>query len=146
MTIQQEYTLKVQLLYKTSNSPKQATEASAGYDLYSVEEGVIQPGERKKISVGICIEIPKGHYGQVGSRSGLCLKHGVITLGGIIDSDYRGELFVLLLNTGSLPFTYGVNDRIAQLVILPVFQGPVETVTSLTETVRAAGGFGSTGK
>ncbi|KAI5187106.1 dUTP pyrophosphatase [Nematocida homosporus] len=146
MTTLEPVSFNIQLLNDKGRCPKRATPESAGYDLYSAETGCINPGERKLISIGIAMKIPTGYYGQISSRSGLCSKHGVITLGGVIDSDYRGELFVMLLNTGSQPFEYAVHDRIAQILIIPVFQAMPQIVESLSATERAAGGFGSTGK
>ena len=130
--------------------PKYMTEYSSGMDLYAaVEEEVsLEPGERKLIPTGIAVSIPEGYEGQVRPRSGLALRAGVtlVNTPGTIDADYRGEIGVLLINLGGQPFKVKRGDRIAQLVIAPVFQATVELVDELDETPRSAGGFGHTGQ
>ncbi|OAG28967.1 dUTP pyrophosphatase [Nematocida displodere] len=140
-----EASFKVKLLTSTAICPKIATPGSAGYDLYSDETGSILPGERKKVSLGVSFEIPEGFYGQIHSRSGLALKYGLITLGGVIDSDYRGEVSVMLFNSGGIPFGYEKGERIAQMVILRVFTEAAVVSVSVSQTARSVGGFGSTG-
>jgi dUTP pyrophosphatase len=107
----------------------------------------LEPGARVLIPTGFALEIPAGYEAQVRPRSGLALKHGVTLLNspGTIDSDYRGELMVILINHGSEPFLIRRGDRIAQLVIAPVAQVAVVAVDALTDTERGQGGFGSTG-
>lgn len=107
----------------------------------------INPGARALVPTGICVEIPPGYEMQLRPRSGLAFKHGVTVLNtpGTIDSDYRGELKVLLVNFGDAPFVVQDGDRIGQLVIHQVFQGVFERRDSLSETERGAGGYGSTG-
>jgi dUTP pyrophosphatase len=132
--------------------PAPASPGSAGLDLRAalpedVEEVVLRPGERALIPTGLVLEIPAGWEGQVRPRSGLALRHGVGILNspGTIDSDYRGEVGVILINLGEVPFPVRRGDRIAQLVFARV--EPVEWVEagSLAETGRGGGGFGSTG-
>ncbi len=108
---------------------------------------VLQSGERAAIPTGMILEIPQGHEGQIRPRSGLALKHGVTCLNspGTIDSDYRGEVKVILANLGAEPFTVTRSMRIAQVVIAPVTRVEIDEITELTETTRGAGGFGSTG-
>lgn len=108
---------------------------------------VIPPGERVRVPTGFALEIPAGFEGQVRPRSGTASKHGITVLNapGTLDSDYRGEVQVLLVNLGREPFIVNRHDRIAQLVIAPVVQAAVEMVDSLGETARGAGGFGSSG-
>ncbi|KAI5179688.1 dUTP pyrophosphatase [Nematocida sp. AWRm80] len=137
---------RVKLLTAEGKVPFIATEYSAGYDLFAPSSGSIPAGGREKVNLGISIEIPKGYYGQIYSRSSLAYKHGIITLGGVIDSDYRGELSVLLYNTSQEPFTYQANDRIAQMVIHSIFTAQPILTNTLTTTTRSSGGFGSTGK
>jgi dUTP pyrophosphatase len=130
--------------------PRYMTEHSSGMDLYAAidKEVTLEPGERQLIPTGIALSIPKGYEGQVRPRSGLALRNGVtlVNTPGTIDADYRGEVGVLLINFGRQPFTVRRADRIAQLVIAPVFQATIEPVDELDETPRSAGGFGHTGK
>jgi dUTP pyrophosphatase len=129
--------------------PRYMTEYSAGMDLYAaVEEEVrLDPGERKLIPTGIALSIPEGYEGQVRPRSGMALRAGVtlVNTPGTIDADYRGEVGVLLINFGHQPFTVRRGDRVAQLVIAPVFQATIELVDELDDTPRSTGGFGHTG-
>lgn len=120
---------------------------AAGADLYSIEAGEIEPGERVMIRTGIAIQLPKGFEAQVRSRSGYAAKNGIFVLNspGTIDSDYRGEIKVILHNTGEKPVIYNVGDRIAQLVVMPVFRASFQEVNQLGDTPRGTAGFGSTG-
>jgi dUTP pyrophosphatase len=130
--------------------PEYATSGSAGMDLRAVigSPVVIDPGARALVSCGIMIAIPAGYEGQVRARSGLAVKHGIGVLNapGTIDSDYRGEVKVILANFGGEPFTVNRGDRIAQLVIAPVARAQWEETPELAGTGRGAGGFGHTGK
>ena len=127
--------------------PAYATEGAAGMDVVSAEDVTIQPGARHPVATGLALAIPAGYEIQVRPRSGLAFKHGmtVPNTPGTIDSDYRGELKVLLINHGSEPFTIARGDRVAQLVLAPVVQASWREVEELDETARGAGGFGSTG-
>ena len=129
--------------------PSYASSGSAGMDLRAaVEEDVaVSPGERCQIPTGLIIELPDGWEGQVRPRSGLALRHGVTLLNtpGTIDSDYRGEIRVIVVNLGSEVFRIGRGDRIAQLVVAPVSQVVLSETDSLASTGRGDGGFGSTG-
>lgn len=129
--------------------PTYQTSGSAGLDLCAAlsEPVVLAPGQHRLFPTGICIEIPDGFEGQVRPRSGLALRHGITVLNspGTIDADYRGELGIVLINHGPSPVEIKPLDRIAQLVIAPVVQVQVEVVSSLSQTERAAGGYGSTG-
>jgi len=129
--------------------PTRAHEGDAGLDLYSCESAHIGPGERWSIGTGVGVEIPEGHAGLVLPRSGLARDHGIslVNSPGLIDSGYRGELRVLLLNNDPAEtFRVAAGDRIAQLVLVPiVLATPVET-TVLTDSARASGGFGSSGR
>jgi len=108
---------------------------------------VVQPGERVLVPTGWVLELPPGWEGQIRPRSGLAARHGITLLNspGTLDSDYRGELQVLIVHHGSDPFTIRRGDRIAQLVVAPVPRVRLEEVEELTETERGEGGFGSTG-
>ena len=129
--------------------PEYATTGSSGLDLRAdlSEILILKPLERNLVSTGIFIELPLDLEGQVRPRSGLAVKHGITCLNspGTIDSDYRGEIKVLLINLGSEPFTINNNDRIAQLVISRVEKIEFELISELQQTLRNDGGFGHTG-
>lgn len=129
--------------------PAPASPGSAGLDLRAAIAGalLIQPGERVAVPTGLVLEIPVGWEGQVRPRSGLALRHGIglINAPGTIDSDYRGEVAVLLINLGDQPFTLRRGDRIAQLVLARAEAVEWEEADSLADSSRGDGGFGSTG-
>ncbi len=129
--------------------PTYATAGAAGADLRVAEEHPVQiaPGERVAIRTGLMLEIPVGYEAQVRPRSGLALRRGltVVNAPGTVDSDYRGELRVLLVNLGSEPVLLARGDRVAQLVVAPVVQAVFAEATELEPTDRGPGGFGSTG-
>jgi len=128
--------------------PTYQTSGSAGMDLHAVEALTLEAGSRALVPCGFSMAIPHGYEAQIRPRSGLALKHGVTVLNapGTIDSDYRGELKVLLINTGREPFSISVGDRIAQMILAPVIQMPPWVVGELDETDRGSGGFGHTGQ
>jgi dUTP pyrophosphatase len=130
--------------------PRRASPGSAGLDLRAAVtiDVTVGPGERALVPTGFIVAIPAGWEGQVRPRSGLALREGLTLLNtpGTIDSDYRGELQVLVVNLGQLPVTIRRGDRVAQLVIAPVAALEVEEVSTLDDTERGEGGFGSTGK
>lgn len=145
-----EAALKVQVLVKLEDgaeAPAYMTPGSAGMDLRSFQDVELRPMERKLVPTGIRIAIPEGYEGQVRPRSGLAVKHGIsmVNTPGTIDSDYRGEVKVLLINLGDSVVQLAKGERIAQLVICPVARADIEIVASLDETERGKGGFGSTG-
>jgi dUTP pyrophosphatase len=126
--------------------PSQAYEGDAGLDLAACEEAVLDPGERTTVPTGIAVEIPEGYAGFVQPRSGLAARHGigVVNSPGLIDSGYRGEIRVVLLNTDTrTPFTVEPGMRIAQLVIAPVATVRLVEVTELSVSARGERGFGS---
>jgi len=127
--------------------PAYATEGAAGMDLLAARDTVLPPGGRALVPTGIAVAIPDGFEMQVRPRSGLALRHGVTVLNapGTVDCDYRGEVGVILLNTGGAPFAIARGDRIAQAVFAPVTRAGFEEVVVLPETRRGSGGFGSTG-
>ena len=142
--------MKINIVNQSANDlPSYETLASAGVDLraYTTEPITLQPLERGLIKTGLFMELPKGVEAQVRPRSGLALKKGISVLNapGTIDADYRGEIGVILINLSSEPFTIASGDRIAQLVIAKHERADWTEVTSLEETERGAGGFGSTG-
>ena len=127
--------------------PAYATCGAAGMDVVAAEPCIIEPRARHAVATGFALAIPAGYEVQVRPRSGLALKHGVTVPNtpGTIDSDYRGELKIILINHGDEPFAIERGDRIAQLVLAPVVQARWDEVAELDETGRGAGGFGSTG-
>jgi dUTP pyrophosphatase len=142
-------TLRFRRLSPDARPPAQAHDGDAGYDLHAAEAVTIAPGERASVGTGIAVAIPRGRAGLVVPRSGLAARNGisVVNAPGLIDSGYRGELRVLLLNTDrSEAFAVDPGDRIAQLVLVEVGTPELEEVDELDETARGAGGFGSTGR
>jgi dUTP pyrophosphatase len=129
--------------------PTRAHHGDAGYDLHAAEPVTLGPGERAVVPTGIAVAIPDGHAGLVLPRSGLAVRHGIalVNAPGLIDSGYRGELRVLLLNTDrENPFDVEPGDRIAQLVLVKVEGPELEEAEELDETMRGGGGFGSSGR
>jgi len=128
--------------------PAYATSGAAGMDVLSAEDVVLKPGERHAVATGLAVAIPTGYEIQVRPRSGLAFKHGVTVPNtpGTIDSDYRGELKVLMINHGPEDFPIKRGERVAQLVLAPVTQARWDEVVVLDETDRGSGGFGSTGR
>ncbi len=128
--------------------PAYATDGAAGMDVVSAEALTLAPGARAAVATGFAIAIPAGHEVQVRPRSGLAFKYGVTCLNtpGTIDSDYRGEVKVILANLGQDPFDIARGDRIAQLVPAVVLRAALDEVATLDDTSRGAGGFGSTGR
>ena len=143
--------IKVKIINNSPNAlPEYATEGSAGMDLRAHLEApvVLQPLERQLIPTGLFIELPLGYEAQVRPRSGLAIKQGITCLNtpGTIDSDYRGEIKIILINLSQEVQTLHPGDRIAQMVVSPVTQVSWEAVSAIGETARSVGGFGSTGK
>jgi dUTP diphosphatase len=141
--------LHVRRLSDAATLPTRAHEGDAGLDLYAAEPAILAPGERISVGTGVAIEIPEGHAGLVLPRSGLAARHGIalVNAPGLIDSGYRGELRVLLLNTDRAEtFEIGAGDRVAQLLITPFAE--VEPVESgeLAASTRGEDGFGSSGR
>ena len=140
--------LRIARLDPRAELPTRAYAGDAALDLRALEAGSIEPGERAMIATGIAVEIPDGQAGLVLPRSGLAAKHGValVNAPGLIDSGYRGELKVLLINTDRRePFVYGAGDRIAQLLLVKIETPEPVEVAQLSATERGAGGFGSSG-
>ena len=125
----------------------QKRDGDAGFDLYSLETGVMKPGERRLFDTGLRMQLPKGYYGQIFPRSSMACK-GVDTSAGVIDSSYRGKVKILLVNNGSQPYTVETGAKVAQLVIIKIWNSNPHEVTdveSLESSERGDGGFGSTG-
>jgi dUTP pyrophosphatase len=141
--------LRVTRLSDGARLPTQAHEGDAGLDLHAAEAALLEPGERASVGTGIAIEVPDGHAGLVLPRSGLAKRHGIalVNAPGLIDSGYRGEVRVLLLNTDrDEAFEIEPGDRIAQLVLAPVAEAAVVEVSELADSARGGGGFGSSGR
>ena len=142
--------LLIKKLQKNIILPEYKTDGSSGMDLMAnVEQTVkILPGEKKIISTGIMVAIPEQYEIQIRPRSGLAVKNGISVLNtpGTIDSDYRGEIKVILINLGKDIFEINKNDRIAQMIVCPIIKVELQEVESLPETVRGKGAFGSTNK
>ena len=143
-------TVKFKKLNERALTPSYGSESSAGGDLYSAEENavIIAPHKTAFIGTGIAVELPEGTVGLVFARSGLACKRGLAPANkvGVIDSDYRGEIKVALLNHSDEPQEIATGERIAQLVITPYYAADYIEAEELSDTVRGTGGFGSTGK
>lgn len=144
-----EVAVKVQRLRPDAHVPIYMTDLAAGMDLYAALDNsiAIKPGERALLPTGIALSIPPGFEGQVRPRSGLALKSGIglVNSPGTVDADYRGEIGIILINHGQEDYVVHHGDRIAQLVIGPVYRARFEIVEDLDETRRSRGGFGHTG-
>ena len=143
--------LKIKKLRKTAKMPFRATKGAAAHDLFAaLSSGVtIPPGEVLAVPTGIAVELPSEEYvALIFLRSGLGLKHGIgmINSVGVIDSDYRGEIIVSLINHSGKPFDINPGDRLAQMMITKTYLLPITEVSELSDTERGSGGFGSTGK
>ena len=137
-------------LDKNAHAPTYGSLSAAGADIYALTNGEtvsIAPDETVMIHTGFAVEIPEGYAGLIYARSGIATKRGLAPANkvGVIDSDYRGEIQIGLHNLSAEPYTVQPGERIAQMIIMPYFAPVIEEVTSLTETDRGAGGFGSTG-
>jgi dUTP pyrophosphatase len=141
-----DFSVKVRRVHPAAKLPARGTNWSAGADLACLEAFTLNPGERRLVSTGLAVEIPPGWYGRVAPRSGLAANRGIDMLGGVIDSDYRSELKVLMINLGEAPASFDAGDRIAQLIIERAAVCDYVWADELSETERGDGGFGSTGK
>ena len=138
--------IKIQKINDSAKVPNYAHRGDAGLDFYSAEENyVLKPGERKGFSTGIKMEIPDGYAGLIWDKSGLAAKQGIKIMAGVIDSTYRGEVIVLLINLGNKNYLVEKNTKIAQMLIQKIEQAEIEMVEDLNITKRGGGGFGSTG-
>lgn len=144
-TTQTVPSLQVKLLSPTAKPPTRGSAFAAGYDLYASAPATLRSKSRGIVSTSISIAVPAGTYGRIAPRSGLAAKHGIDTGAGVIDADYRGEVKVLLFNLGDEDFEIKEGDRVAQLILERIVTPDVEVVEVLEESVRGAGGFGSTG-
>ncbi|KAF2482325.1 dUTPase-like protein [Neohortaea acidophila] len=137
--------LQVKFLSSTARAPTRSSAFAAGYDLYASKEATVPAWGKVLVDTDISIALPVNTYGRVAPRSGLASKHSIHTGAGVIDADYRGPVKVLLLNLSGVEFGVAAGDRIAQLIVERIYTPEVVVVDQLDETVRGAGGFGSTG-
>lgn len=138
--------LKFKLLSPNAKLPQYAHPDDAGFDLYSTETVTLKAGQRHTFQLGLVSEIPVGWFVSIRDKSGLASKHGLHTMGGVIDSGYRGEWAVVLINHGGQEYTVEKGDKIAQGILQQAPQAEIVEVSELSETTRGDGGFGSTGK
>ena len=138
--------LKVKKLSPDAILPSYSHAGDAGMNMYSNETMTIQPGEAVKVKSGIAMEIPEGYVGLMWDRSGLSTTHKIKSLGGVIDSSYRGESLYGIINLGTEPYTIEKGHKVVQMLIQKVETVEIVEVESLSDTSRGAGGFGSTGK
>lgn len=137
--------LEIKKLHKESMLPTRGSKEAAGYDLYSNEEVIIDKFSRGVVGTGIAMKIPDGFYGRIAPRSGLAVKRGIDVLAGVVDSDYRGEIRVVIQNLGREAIRFLPKDKIAQMIITPYLAVDIEDVSDLSNTERGEKGFGSTG-
>lgn len=137
--------LQFQKLLATAVLPTRGSTNAAGLDLYAAESVTLPVGKYITVRTGLAVAIPVGCYGRIAPRSGLAAKHGIDTLAGVIDSDYRGEILCLLINHGTDEFNVAIGDRIAQLIIEKIFIPTPMWAASLSNSERSDNGFGSTG-
>ena len=138
--------IKIKKLHDLAKVPAFAHEGDAGLDLCTVEKITVPAGGRATIPTGLAFEIPDGFVGLVWDKSGLAFKKGLTSLSGVLDSGYRGQLFLCILNTSKEDYVFEVGDKVAQLLIQPVERPQIYEVEELSDSVRADGGFGSTGR
>ena len=137
--------MKVKLL-PGAKMPTRSHSDDAGIDLYARNGAIIDPGCSYAFDTGVCIELPRNTFGKIESRSGLNVKHGVVSCGGVVDCGYTGSIVVKLYNLSNETYRINPGDRIAQLIVMPFVPVELEEVDELTESDRGAAGFGSTGK
>lgn len=139
-------TLKIKRLDSELSLPAYAYVGDAAFDLFSREDIVVEPGERKGVATGIAMEIPIGYVGLIWDKSGLAIKNGLKTLGGVIDSGYRGEVLVGILNSSPVVYTFKKGEKVAQMIIQKTEEVEIVEVEELEESARGGKGFGSSGK
>ena len=137
--------LKIQKISKDAVIPSRAKQGDAGMDIYSSVDEIVSLGDIKRISTGIKMEIPEGFVGLVWDKSGVAFNNGIKTMGGVIDSGYRGEIMIVMTNHSDKDFEIKKGQKIAQMLIQKIESPEIETVDSLNDTERGEGGFGHTG-
>ena len=139
-------TLKVMKLHPDAKIPTKAHSSDAGFDLSIIEEVILEPGETKRVKTGIAIELPIGYWAFIKERGHIALIDKVITVAGVVDEGYRGEIILGLHNIGHLWVHYHAGDRVAQLIPVESFQGQLEVVQELADSSRGHGALGSSGR
>ncbi len=139
-------TIKFKKLHKDAKLPSYAHEGDAGFDMFAIEKVVLKVGERASIPTGLAMEIPKGCVGLFWDKSGLSHRAGIKTLGGVIDSSYRGEVKIGVVNLGQADFIFEPGDKVAQMLIQKCETAKIKEVSVLKDTTRGEKGFGSTGR
>lgn len=137
--------LEFRRLHPAARLPTRGSQFAAGLDLYSIEAMTIPAGARAVVRIGLSVAVPRGFYGRIAPRSGLAVKHGLDTLAGVIDSDYRGELLCALVNHGAEALELEAGARVAQLIVEAIATPEPVWAADLGETTRGTHGFGSTG-
>ncbi|MEK7634352.1 MAG: dUTP diphosphatase [Patescibacteria group bacterium] len=137
--------IKIQKIDSEAIIPNYANKDDAGLDFYSVEDVALKPMERKAIRTGVKMEIPEGYVGLVWDKSGLAVNNGIKTMAGVVDSGYRGEIKIVLINLSNQDFEIKKGQKIAQMLIQKIEHPQIETVSELNESQRGENGFGSTG-
>ena len=138
--------LRIKKVSKNAKVPDQPYDGDAGFDLYSTGTVSIEPGKKAAIGTGIALAIPKGFVGLIWDKSGIAIKHGLKTLGGVVDSGYRGEVMVGIINHSDKPYIFEEGDKVAQMLIQEVVLPKIVEVEELDETQRGDKKFGSSGK
>jgi dUTP pyrophosphatase len=138
--------LKIKKLHEDAIIPKYAHYDDAGFDLFSIKDIPIKKGERITIPTGLVMEIPEGYVGLIWDKSGLAVKNGIKTMAGVIDSTYRGEILLAVINLGENDYVFEKGHKVAQMIIQKKETVEFEEIKELSQTVRGEGGIGSTGK
>lgn len=138
--------LEIKLLDDKAKVPNYAHKGDAGFDLFCISKVVVRKRSRAEVKTGIAMKIPKGHVGLIWDKSGIAIKFGIKTMGGVIDSGYRGEIIVGVYNTGDQDYVFEEGHKVAQMLIQPVENPQIKIVKELDNTSRGTKGFGSTGK
>jgi dUTP pyrophosphatase len=138
--------LKIKKLHPDAKLPRYEKEGDAAFELFALEDTTIEPDERVSVPTGIAMEIPYGCVGLIWDKSGLSHKHGLKTLGGVVDAGYRGEVRVGIINLSKEPYTFEKGHKVAQMIVQKREEMVIEEVEELSDSERGEGGFGSTGK
>jgi dUTP pyrophosphatase len=140
------HTLRIKKLHPDAIVPSFAHPGDAGFDLFASEHIIVKPQERVSVPTGIAVEIGDGYVGLIWDKSGLSHKHGLKTMGGVIDAGYRGEVKVGMINLSNETYTFEKGHKVAQMLIQKIEHPTIELVDELSDSSRGTGGFGSTGK
>jgi dUTP pyrophosphatase len=144
--IPMQMTLKIKKVHPDAVLPRYATVGDAGMDVYACETVTIPPGKAVQVRSGLVMEIPDGYVGLFWDKSGLSMKHSIKSLGGVLDSGYRGEILMGVINLGTEPYTFEKGHKVLQMLVQKIERVDIVETEDLSDTVRGGGGFGSTGK